>query len=378
MDIVKNLSGPWSSVAGLLTQGSIHDVEKIWTSAGMEEPQKARLVVSPLFMRKTDLEALHEGLVKLHDISQQDKSEWVQMLSIAVDGYDGRIHTDKVMEEMPAVRSSIERVEELTSNIDTMLFRPLEEKYLTDTVLTSLGLDSVVAKRNAYKQECTKTHSHFKIREKSVADVHQQHIEQKVQRPSMQGTDGFGVRKRPLDMSQMTSLGKKSRPGTSCLFLKPSKPKTLGKVPPKKKAAVLDISALETARKANEERRQNLLLQKEKEKELEAKARAEAHEAEKKAKEERKQILKDVAKRKKEEEKQKALEERQKAQEEKKKAIEDKKIKRAEERMNREREKQLKEAISSMDVTLALQRARMKSDVESTKEIGNPSAFDKN
>lgn len=377
MDIVKNLSGPWSSVAGLLTQGSIHNVEKIWTSAGMEEPQKARLVVSPLFMRKTDLESLHESLVKLHDISSQDKSEWVQMLSIAVDGYDGRIHTDKVMEEMPMVRSSVERVKELASGIDTSLFRPLEEKYLTDRVLTSLGLDSVVAQREADKKEHAKAHAHFKIREKSVAGA-QQHVVPKVQKPSVQGTDGFGSlsRKRPIDM--MPSGAKRSRPDTSSLFLKPSKPKTVGKVAPKKKAAVLDISALEMARKANEERREKLQKQKVEEKELEAKARAEALEAARKAKEERKQILKDAAKRKKEELKQKALEEKQKAQEERKKAIQEKKIQREEERKNKKKEKQLKEAISSMDVALALERARMKSDVESTKEIDNPSAFDTN
>lgn len=371
MDIVNNLSGPWSSVAGLLTQGSIHDIEKIWTSAGMEEPQKARLVVSPLFMRKTDLEGLHESLMKLCDISLQDKSDWVHMLSVAVDGYDGRIHTDKVMDDMPMVKESIERVAALCGdNVDARLFRPLEEKYLTDTVLKSLGLECVVSQREESRVE--KRHSHFTIREKTMAATVQAPT---VERPVVQGTDGFGIRKRPLDVSQMRSVGKKSKPDMSSLFLKPSKPaKSLAKVPVKKKAAVLDITALEMARKANEERREKLQMQKEEEREKEIRARAEALEAERKAKEERKHILKEAAKRKKEELKQKAMEEKHKAAEEKKKAMEEKKARREEERKKRTKQ----QAIRSEDVAVALERARFKADLESTKEIENPSAFDTN
>lgn len=373
MDIVKNLSGPWSSVAGLLTHGSIDDVEKIWQSAGMEEPQKARLVVSPLFMRKADLEALHSSLMKLHDVASRDTSEWVHMLSIAVDGYDGRIHTDKVMEKIPSVREDIDRVVQLAQDIDPALYRPLEEQYLTDGVLEAMGLESVVAQRQQTRKEDQQheNHSHFRVRERTTNIESVVAVAPKAHSSDAQGTSGFDIplRKRPHTVSQAGSvpLMKKSRADTSSLFLKPSKPKGLvGKMPQKKKAAVLDISALEKARKANEERQEKLQRQKEEEKEKEAQARAEAHEAEKKANEERKQILKEAAKRKKEEQKQKEREEKQKA-------IEEKKAQRKDERKQK-RPKQ--DPVRSEDVALALERARLKADMESTKEIENPSAFD--
>ena len=61
------------------------------------------------------------------------------MLCAAVDGYDGRIHTDQVLERLPKVRSSIEEVEALAEAIDPSLHRPLVEKYLSDEVLKQIG-----------------------------------------------------------------------------------------------------------------------------------------------------------------------------------------------------------------------------------------------
>lgn len=379
MDIVHNLSGPWSSVAGLLTQGSIDDVEKIWQSAGMEELQKARLVVSPLFMRKADLESLHTSLMRLHDVASKDTGEWVHMLSIAVDGYDGRIHTDKVLQEVPMVREAIDNLVDLAKDIDPSLYRPLEEKYLTDSVLKAFGsLEFVSTRRNSMEQDARRGHSHFIVRENTVVPSRNQpssSIAPKANILQNPGNSGFGSgipqRKRPHSIQQQAAmpLVKKSKPDVS-LFLKSSTPKTFvgSKGPQKKKAAILDISALEQARKVNEERREKLLQQKEEEKEKEAKARAEAHEAEKKAKEERKHILKESAKKKKEELK-------QKERDEKKKALEDAKARKEEERQRKKR-KTPKESVDSKDVAVALDRARLKADMESTKEIENLDAFD--
>jgi hypothetical protein len=398
LDISNTLTGPWSasSVAGMLTQESVSYLARREKWDAMEPLVRAKLVLSPLFLRKGDLDAMHDSLMEIQSVACQDKNEWVHMLSSAVDGYDGRLHTDKVLEEMPRVKDTVDAVVDLSAAIDPSIYRPLEEKYLSDRVLDQLGCLGFSMDRQG---DCKKpaVHSHFIVRD---PDVHQKVQNSTPASDSVKlslgaGSNGFSQpmkqRKTPAEI-QKTGLGLGQRAGVqasvSSLFMKPSRGKVVGRVgsgarvaPVKKKAAILDISAIQQARAVNEQRRQDLKKQKEEEKEIEAKEKAEAVEAEKKAREERKQILKEQEKRKKDLMKQKAKEEKKKALDEAK-ALKDEERKKKREMNNQlsagssKKHKAANVPLDPQDVTAALGKARLKADLESTKDIENHKAFE--
>jgi len=144
-----------------MTNENMHTIE-----AGFpfeDEPVKARLLLSPLFLRPAELSNVRPSLSGLRDLASQDKGEWVEMVRAAVDGYDGRIHTDLVLERLPKVKSSIEEVEALAEAIDPSLHRPLAEKYLSDDVLKQIG--ALQYKKDAEKLDRRLSHSHFTVRE---------------------------------------------------------------------------------------------------------------------------------------------------------------------------------------------------------------------
>eukprot|EP00889_Picochlorum_renovo_P007297 jgi/Picre1/34327/NNA_001799.t2 len=163
--ITSTLSGPWSasSVAGMLTVesiGKLVESGKQWDA--MDPLVKARLLIAPLFMRKSDLDAIRDELRKIQEMAKLDTNEWVSMLAIAVDGYDGRIHTDKVLQSIPIVKDTLDEVIELAGSIDPMAYRPLEEEYLTDSILADMGAPV----RGSIEREGDGTgHTHFKVRD---------------------------------------------------------------------------------------------------------------------------------------------------------------------------------------------------------------------
>lgn len=395
LDISNTLSGPWSasSVAGMLTQESVSYLARREKWDAMEPLIRAKLVLSPLFLRKGDLDAMHDSLMEIQSVARQDRNEWVHMLSSAVDGYDGRVHTDKVLEEMPQVRETVDAVVDLAADIDPSIYRPLEEKYLSDRVLDQLGCLGFSMARQG---DCRKPaiHSHFTVRDSIVDQKVQQSVpsvSDSVKLPLGGGSNGFSQpmkqRKTPAEI-QKAGLGQKAgiQASASSLFMRPSREKVVGRVgggnraaQVKKKAAILDISAIQQARAINEQRRQDLKKQKEEEKEIESKEKAEALEAEKKAKEERKQILKEQEKRAKDLMKQKAKEEKKKALDEAK-ALKDEERKKKREMNNQsagssKKHKAANAPLDPQDVTAALGKARLKADLESTKDIENHKAF---
>lgn len=368
--ILNTLTGPWSasSVAGMLTVesiGKLVESRKRWDA--MDPLVKARLVIAPLFMRKTDLDVIREELGKIQEMAKVDTNEWVSMLGTAVDGYDGRIHTDKVLESISIVNDTLDEVVALAGSIDPMVYRPLEEEYLTDSVLVGMGAPvrgSVTVREGNHGE-----HAHFKVRDAKDVVVG---IEKSAQhsKPLSSGSNGFD-RKRdragglvPMDSKKLKS---------SSLFINNSKPKPLGRPvqskqpqPPqnKKKAAVLDITAIQQARAVNEQRRKEFEVQKEKEKERLAKERADNALAEKQLKEERKRMMKEAETKKKEMQKQKAKEERGRIAEEAKAAKRKEAVKR--------KKKPTVEPVDPKDVRAALERAGIKADLRSVGEIQNP------
>lgn len=362
--IIRTLSGPWSasSVAGMLTVESIGKLAvsgKQWDA--MDPLVKARLLVAPLFMRKSDLDAIRDELRKIQQMAKVDTNEWVSMLATAVDGYDGRIHTDKVLQSIPIVKETLDEVIGLAGSIDPMVYRPLEEEYLTDSILLDMG-----APVRGSIEGADTGHTHFRVRDpKDVVRT-----EMPAQHSKPQGSNGFD-RKRDRGAGLVPMDSKKLK--SSSLFINPkSKPlsRQLHSKQPvqqqkKKKAAVLDITAIQQARAVNEQRRKDLEIQKEKEKERQAKERADNALAEKQAKEERKRMMKEAERKKKEMQKQQAREERARIAEEARAA-------KKKEALEKKKKKPTVEPVDPRDVRAALERAGIRADIRSVDEIQNP------
>lgn len=368
MDSIKRaVTGPWGSAAGLMTEESMEDVERMFPF--QEEPERARLLLSPLFLRKTVLDALRPSLSGLKRLASQDRGEWVEMLCAAVDEYDGRIHTDKVLEALPKVKSSIEEVESLAEAIDPSLHRPLVEKFLSDDVLKQIG--AFQYRKDAGKLQQPTRHSHFSVRDppqKSVAGHQPQgagaptgrldpHQEPRAMHGVAPTTNGFGL---PLPNNLKNPRKRPAMPGSeTSMFLKPTKPKLSGRgghadPSTRKKPVVLDITSIKQVRNVTEKRRVELEKEKEELKEKEAQERAEERKQKKENIQERRNFMRDSERRKKE----KAREERRQKQED-----------------ERERVRGTKAPVDGDEVAEALKAARNKADMEASKEIENIDAY---
>ena len=170
-----------------------------------------------------------------------------------------------------------------------------------------------------------------------------------------------------------SSLFMKSGGGAMARKQQPSK--AVERHPPekKKKAAVLDVASVARLHAMTTKRREDLQKQKEEEKEAAARERAEALQAEKKAEEEHKKFLKELEKQKKEREKERLREEKHEA----KKAREEERQKKRQQMAEERQDKRMKiETLDPSAVSAALKRARLRADIESTKEIQDPSLQD--
>ena len=294
--------GPWGSAAGLMAEeDNIKDIERLFPY--QEEPEKGRVLLSPLFLRKTVLDTVRSSLAGLRDLAAQDKGEWIEMLSAAVDDFDGRIHTDRVLERLPHVRRSIEEVEALAEGIDPALHRPLVEKYLSDEVLEQTG-GLKYKKRDDAGLSTTKRH--FTVREppsaKKDRGAGSSGAPSRALPPvskSPAASSGFGVlpkgRKRPAMPGSAPDAG---------MFLKPTKPKPAGvsgrAKTSDKRPVMLDISSVKQMQGVTEKRRVDLQAHRLEEKEKEAQQRAEERQQKKGNLKELKKFMHDAEKRKKE------------------------------------------------------------------------------
>lgn len=298
--------GPWGSAAGLMAEeDNIKDIERLFPY--QEEPEKGRVLLSPLFLRKTVLDTVRSSLAGLRDLAAQDKGEWIEMLSAAVDDFDGRIHTDRVLERLPHVRRSIEEVEALAEGIDPALHRPLVEKYLSDEVLEQTGGLKYKKRDDA---GLSSTQRHFTVREppsaKKDRGAGSSGASSRAFPPvskSPPASSGFGVlpkgRKRPAMPGSALDAG---------MVVKPTKPKPggvsgRGAAPAKKvekKPVILDISSVKQMQGVTEKRRVDLQAHRLEEKEKEAQQRAEERQQKKGNLKELKKFMHDAEKRKKE------------------------------------------------------------------------------
>jgi len=122
------LTGEWSAsgVTGLLTQQSLEAIigQQKWDA--LEPIMRARLLLSPLFLRLSELHELREPLLKLKEVGTADKDEWVRVIAAAVGPYDGRLHIEEVMNESKLVKSTLEDVRRRGACANPALFRPRE------------------------------------------------------------------------------------------------------------------------------------------------------------------------------------------------------------------------------------------------------------
>ena len=279
--------GPWGSAAGLMAEeDNIKDIERLFPY--QEEPEKGRVLLSPLFLRKTVLDTVRSSLAGLRDLAAQDKGEWIEMLSAAVDDFDGRIHTDRVLERLPHVRRSIEEVEALAEGIDPALHRPLVEKYLSDEVLEQTGGLKYKKRDDA---GLSSTQRHFTVREppsaKKDRGAGSSGASSRAFPPvskSPPASSGFGVlpkgRKRPAMPGSVPDAG---------MFIKPAKPNPAGASgrakTSDKRPVMLDISSVKQIQGVTKKRRVDLQAQrleeteKETEKETEMETEKEAQAA---------------------------------------------------------------------------------------------------
>lgn len=389
------LAGEWSanSVCGLLTEGAIDYIASAKKWEAMEPLIRARLVLSPLFLRKYDLDDMHDHVRRLRCMAVEDRNEWVKMLGAAVGEYDGRIHTDEVEEAMPMVESSIDEIAKLAEGVDPLMYRPLEEEYLIDEVLAEtlkgVSLSKVRHNNETAQHRGTAGQAtvggHFTLREPKDAprvEIAAKSAEEK-QGGVSQTPFEVGNKRQPSGGSNGFLPAKKPRVAAAAsLFMKPSigSKKTLHSTvgrdgssksgASKKKTAVLDISAITQAREMNQKRQEELKKQKEKEKEAEAQERAEAAAAERKAREERKRMMKEAEKRKKEQKKEKEKEgKQQRLLEAKQQREEEKQRKRDIAEESKIKRMYQAECIDPSAISRALQKAGKKSDQNSVNDI---------
>ena len=359
MDSIKRaVNGPWGSAAGLMAdEGTVNEVSRLFPY--QEEPEKGRLLLSPLFLRKPVLDSVRGSLAGLKELAAHDRGEWIEMLSTAVGDYDGRIHTEKVLERLPHVKTSINEVEALAEGIDPALHRPLVEKYLSDEVLAWIGglkYKKQNAERKAIKSPRGKGQKHFTLREppstnaintSSALNISDEMPHTKAGYAPPPASNGFGAlpegRKRP------------AMPGSApeaSMFLKPAKPtKIIGRggaaAPVKKKPVVLDITSVKQMQTVTKKRRVDLQKEKEEQKEKEAQERAEERQQKKEDLVERRKFMHDAEKRKREEKREEA----------------------------REKKRPTKAPVDGAEVAEALKAARSKADVESAKDTDNVGAY---
>ncbi len=360
--IRRAVAGPWGSAAGLMTNENMHTIE-----AGFpfeDEPVKARLLLSPLFLRPAELSNVRPSLSGLRDLASQDKGEWVEMVRAAVDGYDGRIHTDLVLERLPKVKSSIEEVEALAEAIDPSLHRPLAEKYLSDDVLKQIG--ALQYKKDAEKLDRRLSHSHFTVRERARPSDGGK-VQGKGSGASMglsgalPTLNGSGVGVLPASSDPKGPSNPRKRPAMpgseASLFLKPTRPKIPGRGAgaagmTKKKPMVLDITSIKQVQTVTEKRRAELEKEKEELREKEAQERAEERQQRKEDLQERKNFMRDSERRK-----------REKVREEKRQHQDDEILRKT------------LAPVEGAKVAAVLEAARGKADMESSKEARGVTAY---
>ena len=144
LEFSNKLTGEWSasSVTGLLSEATIASLAAPQQWEALDPLVRARLVLSPLFLRAADLKTLGEPLRKLKAVAAADRDEWVRVLAAAVGGYDGRLHMEEVAQHSKVVETTLEDVRRLGAGADTALYRPLEASYF---IFSGVALASAAA-----------------------------------------------------------------------------------------------------------------------------------------------------------------------------------------------------------------------------------------
>lgn len=360
--IKRAVAGPWGSAAGLMTNENMKDIDSRFPLE--DEPVKARLLLSPLFLRSAELDSLRPSLSGLKDLASQDKGEWVEMVYAAVDGYDGRIHTDRVLERLPKVESSIEEVEVLAEVIDPSVHRPLAEKYLSDDVLKQIG--ALQYRKNTEKLERRLSHSHFTVR-KPARKCDEGKMQGRVPGVSLAPPgalptfNGFSAGRGPASTDPKGPGNPRKRPAMpgaeASIFLKPTRPKLPGRgaggaAMAEKKPKVLDITSVKQMQTVTEKRRAELEKEKEELREKEALERAVERQQKREDLQERKNFMRDSERRK-----------REKMRGEKRQHLDDEILRKT------------KAPVEGAKVAAALEAARDKADIESSKEVRDLAAY---
>jgi hypothetical protein len=124
--IEAKLHGDWSASSGAaqLSAVRIDDLIKRWQI--MDRMVKARLLLSPLFLRMAELRELQPALQRLATAAAGDADDWVRSTAAAVGSYDGCLHADALIKESKEVQRTLEDLRERLQAVDPDLFRPLE------------------------------------------------------------------------------------------------------------------------------------------------------------------------------------------------------------------------------------------------------------
>ncbi|GAB4823732.1 hypothetical protein N2152v2_010778 [Parachlorella kessleri] len=159
LHVSSKLSGDWSAanVTGLLSEPVLEHLLARWET--LDPLVRARLLLSPLFLRKKDLRDLQPELQQMAEVGCGDRDEWVRVLARAVGPYDGRLHLEAVLKDSKLVGKTLNELRQLLEGADPSVFRSLEELYLNQELR-----QRVVGSSPAETQ-----HQHFRARQPSEA-----------------------------------------------------------------------------------------------------------------------------------------------------------------------------------------------------------------
>ncbi|KAL4439992.1 hypothetical protein ABPG75_002993 [Micractinium tetrahymenae] len=180
--VANKLNGEWSAsnVSSMLTDTILEYLVSGDKWESLDPLVRSRLLLAPLFMRKRELAELQPALGKLAAAGAADKDEWVRATAQSVDGYDGRLHTDKLLGGSTLVAKTVAGMQPLLNKADPRLFRPLEEVYMNKELLQKLrggasgvpgGIQQAAGVGGA---GAAKPHHHFRLRPAAEAPSQRQ------------------------------------------------------------------------------------------------------------------------------------------------------------------------------------------------------------
>ncbi|KAL4420273.1 hypothetical protein ABPG77_005613 [Micractinium sp. CCAP 211/92] len=236
--VANKLNGEWSAsnVSSMLTDTILEYLVTGDKWESLDPLVRSRLLLAPLFMRKRELAELQPALEKLAAAGAADKDEWVRAMAQSVDGYDGRLHTDRLLAGSKLVAKTVSGMQPLLDKADPRLFRPLEEVYMNKDLLQKLrggangaGIQQAQQAVGAAGAGAPKPHHHFRLRPATEAPSQRQAGSAATpagrQQQSLSGATGAGaspVAMRTVAGSQRPRGGGGDREGGSSAAAAPA------------------------------------------------------------------------------------------------------------------------------------------------------------